>query len=103
MEKRREVANFVVRYNSNPMLVTGNHKPDLRDLLFVPDTDEMNFEEQGEAIRFLMECTSPITKIEELVPELKGVKKFNYLLPDRNIRPKHVLQASLDYVIEEEG
>ena len=102
MEKSKGVANFAVRYNSNPMLVTGNHMPDLRDILFVPQTDERNFEERSEAIAFLMECTSPITKIEELVPELKGMKKFKYLLPDRNIRPKHQLQSSLDHVLAED-
>ncbi len=102
MEKRRGVANFAVRYNCNPMLVTGNHKPDLRDLLFVPDTDERNFEDREKAIIFLMECTSPITKLEELVPELKGKKKFNYLLADRNIRPKHQLQSSMDKFVQGE-
>ena len=102
MEKSKGVANFAVRYNCNPMLVTGNHQPDLRDILLVPDTDERGFEEREKAIIFLMECTSPITKIEELVPELKGKKKFNYLLPDRNIRPKHQLQSSMDKYIEEE-
>ena len=102
MEKGRGIANFVVRYNSNPLLVTGNHKPDIRDLLFVPDTDERNFDEREEAIIFLMECTSPITTLEQLVPELKGKKKFNYTLADRNIRPKHQLQASMDDFIDAE-
>lgn len=102
MEKGRGVANFVVRYNCNPMLVTDNHKPDVNDILFVPDTDERNFEHQEEAIAFLMECTSPITTLVQLVPELKDKKKFNYLLPDRNIRPKHQLKASMDNVISEE-
>lgn len=103
MENARGVANFVVRYNCNPMLVTGNHQPDVKDILFVPDTDERNFEHQHEAITFLMECTAPITKLEELVPELKGKKKFKYLLADRNIRPKHQLLSSMDiYSVEEE-
>ena len=101
MEKTRGVANFAVRYNCNPMLVMGNHQPDIRDLLFVPDTDERNFEHREEAIVFLMECTSPITTIEELVPELKGKKRFNYLLPNRNIKPKHQLMSSMDSFIED--
>lgn len=100
MEKSKGVANFVVRYNCNPLLVTGNHKPDLRDILFVPDTDERNFEHQHEAVAFLMECTSPITKLEQLVPEIKNKKKFNYLLADTNIRPKHQLQNTMDDVPE---
>ena len=98
MEKGRGVANFVVRYNSDPMLVTGNHKS---DIVFLMDTDERNFEDRRDAIVFLMECISPITTLEELVPELKGKKKFNYLLPERNIRPKHQLQASMDSFIED--
>ena len=98
MEKRKEVANFVVRYNSDPTLITGNHES---DIMFLTDTDERNFDEQGEAIVFLMECISPITKLEELVPELAGKKKFKYLLPDRNIRPKHQLYSSMDIFIDE--
>jgi len=103
MERKREVVSYVVKYNSNSLLFTGNHKPDIRDLLLTSDTDKRVFTNQGEAIVFLTECTSPITKIEDLVPELKGMKKFNYLLPDRNIRPKHQLQSSMDYVLEGEG
>lgn len=99
MERKSGIANFVVRYNSDPMLVTDNHKS---DIIFLLDTDERNFDEQGEAIVFLMECTSPITKLEELVPELKKCKKFKYSLPESHIRPKHQLLSSMDlFSIEE--
>lgn len=99
MERKREPANFVVRYNSDPMLVTDNHKS---DIIFLLDTDERNFDEQDEAIVFLMECTSPITKLEELVPELKVCKKFKYDLPESHIRPKHQLMSSMDLFIQED-
>ena len=98
MENVRGVANFVVRYNSDPMLVTGNHQS---DIVFLTDIDERNFEDQREAIIFLTECISPITTLEQLVPELKGKKKFKYLLADRNIRPKHQLSSSMDLFIED--
>ena len=93
MERKREVANFVVKYNSDPRLITNNHES---EVMFLTDTDERNFNDQGKAIIFLMQCRSPITTIEQLVPELKGKKKFNYLLPERNIRPKHQLSSSLE-------
>ena len=96
MERRREPANFVVRYNSDPTKVTDNHKS---DHVFLLDTDERNFEDRGEAIQFLSECISPITTLQELVPELKGVRKFNFLLPDRNIKVKHQVCSSMDDVL----
>jgi hypothetical protein len=42
------------------MLVTGNHQPDLRDILFVPDTDERNFEDREKAIVFLLKINSSL-------------------------------------------
>lgn len=94
MEKSRGIANFAVRYNSDPVAdFADNHKS---AIIFLTDTDERNFNDIDEAITFFSECISPITKIEELVPELKNCKKFNYMLPDRNIKPKHQLSDTLD-------
>ena len=92
MEKSRGIVNYVVRYNSDPRLVTNNH---CSDILFLIDTDERGFDDQNEAILFLSECVSPITKVEELVPQLKNTKKFNFVLPERNIKPKHQLSETL--------
>jgi hypothetical protein len=100
MEKSKGVVNFVVRYNSDPVAgISENH---CSDILSLTDTDERGFDTQNEAILFLSECTSPITCLEELVPELKNLKcskNFKFLLPERNIKPKHQLMASMDYVL----
>jgi hypothetical protein len=95
MEKENEIANYVVKYNSDPMLFTDNH---VSEIINLTDIDEKCFYDQGEAVLFLSECILPITKIEELVPELKKMKKFNYILPERNIKPKHILSSKLDTI-----
>jgi len=86
----------VVRYNSDPRLVTDNH---CSGIIFLTDTDERNFNDLDETIIFLSECVSPITTIEELVPELKDVKNYKYILPERNIKPKHVLMSSVENML----
>ena len=96
MEKQRGIVNFVVKYNSDPTTdYSENHKSDILSLV---DVDERGFDDQDKAIIFLNECTFPITTIEELVPTLKDCKKFNYVLSNRNIRPKHQLRSSMDEV-----
>ena len=86
MENVSGIANFVVKYNSDPRLVTDNHKS---DIVYLLDVDERGFKYQCDAIRFLDECTMPITTIEELVPELRNCKKFKFLLKEKNIKVKH--------------
>lgn len=95
MERKSGIANFAVRYNSDPRMVTDNH---ISPVIFLIDTDERNFDDLGEAVRFLSECVSPITTIEELIPELKNVKAFKYILPERNIKPKHILSDTLENI-----
>lgn len=97
MEAKGRIVNFVVRYNSDPQLVTDNH---LSDFLFLTDVDERGFDELAEAIHFLSECVSPITRVEELIPELKDVCGYKYILPERNIRPKHVLSNVIENITE---
>ena len=86
MAKSKGIANYAVRYNSNPELVTDNHKS---DIIYLVDTDERCFDHLCDALKFLSECVSPITTVEELVPELKNCVKFKYLLRERNIKVKH--------------
>jgi hypothetical protein len=74
----------------------------MSEVMFLLDTDERNFDSIDEAIKFLNECTSPITKIEDIVPELKKLRKdrnFNWILPENHIRPKHVLMDDMDETI----
>lgn len=93
MEKSKGIKNYVIRYNSDPRLVTDNHTS---DIMFLIDVDERNFDDLEEAIVFFSECISPITKIEELVPELKNKRKYHYILPERNIKPKHILSDKME-------
>ena len=93
-----KIPNYAIRYNSDPKLVTDNHKS---DILFLLDVDERNFDNIDDAIKFLTECTSPITKIEELVPELKKIRKpenLEWTLPESHIRPKHVLMCDMEEI-----
>lgn len=94
MEKKK-IKNYKVLYNCDPTLVTDNH---CSKALLLLDIDEKNFTNIDEAVRFLGECTSPITNIEDLVPELKKLKNRNtqWLLPESHIRPKHVLCNNMD-------
>lgn len=97
MEAKGRIVSYVVRYNSDPRLVTDNHKS---DLLFLTDTDERGFDDLAEAVLFLSECVSAITRVDELIPELKNACNFKYILPERNVKPKHVLSNKVDNVTD---
>lgn len=91
-----KIPNYCIVYNSDPTLVSDNHKS---NAVFLLDVDERNFDDIQEAITFLNECTSPITKIEDLVPELKKMKKgknLEWILPESHIRPKHILLSDME-------
>lgn len=90
-----KIPNYKVVYNSDPRLVTDNH---MSEAIYLLDVDERNFDDVDEAVKFLGECTSPITQIEEIVPELKKLKKFDWILPESHIRPKHVLMGDMEDV-----
>lgn len=90
---------FRVIYNSDPKLVTDNHKS---EVIFLLDVDERNFDDIDGAVKFLGECTSPITSIEEFVPELKKIRKpknLEWILPESHIRPKHVLMDNMEKTV----
>ncbi len=92
------IPNYAIRYNSNPKLVTDNHKS---SVLFLLDVDERNFNNIDDAIKFLTECTSPITHIEDIVPELRKIQKpegFEWTLPESHIRPKHILRDDMEEI-----
>ena len=90
------IPNYTIRYNSDPRLVTDNHRS---DILFLLDVDERNFDNIDDAVHFLTECTNPITKIEDIVPEVKKLKKpenLDWIMPESHIRPKHVLMCDIE-------
>jgi len=102
---KREMAEYLVKYNSDPKLITDNHKS---SIIYLLDVDERGFNNLSEAILFLQECTDPITKIEDLVPELKlnvyNSKNIKYLLPEKNITVKHHLVGNMDiHYSEDDG
>jgi hypothetical protein len=58
---------YTVRYNSNPNVpIEVNH---YGSLLFLIDVSERKFDTQYDALHFWSDCTSPITSIQEIVPE----------------------------------
>ncbi len=94
MEAKGRIANYVVKYYCDPTMdYDENH---ISDILFLTDIDEKHFDELSEAIHFLTECVCPITCVEQLIPELKNACAYKYILPERNIRPKHVLSNKVD-------
>lgn len=91
--------DYIVKYNSDPRLVTDNH---VSSIIYLLDVDERGFNNLTKAILFLQECTDPITKIEDLVPELKTkTDKIKYILPERNITVKHHLVGTKDTLFVE--
>ena len=83
-------------YNSDPRFMIDNHQS---EAIFLLDVDERSFTNVGDAIKFYSECTSPITQIEEVIPELNSMKKkFDWILPESHIRPKHMLLAEMENV-----
>lgn len=101
MEKIKQKILHKVFYNSDPRFIVDNHKS---NIIYLLDVDFQCFENIDDAVRFLGECTSPITKIEDLLPDLKKLNKakpskFEWLLPESHIRPKHVLLDDLEVKI----
>lgn len=85
---------YMVKYNSDPRLITDNH---MSSIIYLLDVDERGFNNLTKAILFLQECTDPITTIEDLVPELRAkTSKIRYILPERNITVKHQLVGHKD-------
>lgn len=78
------------------MLITDNHKS---EVIFLTDVEERTFDNINEAIKFLSECTNSITKAEDLLPELKRIKKpksFSWIISEAQIKPKHILLDNIE-------
>lgn len=98
-EPKKRIAKFVVKYNSDPRLITDNHES---DIIFLLDVDKREFNNLNEAILFLQECTHAITTIEDLIPNLKP-SKMKYILPEKNITVKHQLVGNMEVYSEDDG
>lgn len=90
---RRKTKNYPVHYNSDPRLIVDNH---LSSIVYLTETDVKYFTNLATAIAFMSECVSPITTIQDLMPELDYTVKIEYVLPESHIRPKHQLMAMVD-------
>jgi len=90
---------YIVRYNADPLAFPSeNHKS---SIIMLTVTDEHGFNNIDKAIEFLNECTDPITRIEDLIPELKRRPKFKWILPDSHIKIKHqAIGAKIDMMSE---
>lgn len=89
---------FKVIYNSDPRLIIDNH---ISQILFLTDVDECYFYKLSDAIRFLNECTSPITNAEDLVPELRNCDKvIQWILAEQNITTEHILVGNIELAME---
>lgn len=91
--QRKNKKHYPVHYNSDPRLIVDNH---LSSIIYLTDVDVKYFTSLAMAIAFMSECVSPITTIEDLMPELDYTVKIEYVLPESHIRPKHQLMAMSD-------
>jgi hypothetical protein len=85
---------YTVLYNSDPRWI--GDEDHISNIIYCIEISERHFDNLPDAVRFLCECTSPITAINDLVPELKNKIKFDYILPESHIRPKHQLMPMSD-------
>ena len=83
---------IVVEYNSDPTKMIDDHNS---EPIFLTQVNDRRFRDIFEAIKFLSECTNPITKIEEIV-HIKKPKGFKFILPERNIKIKHQVDNVID-------
>lgn len=89
---------IIVRYNSDPRFLSDNH---IGSPIQLTDIDEKSFNTIEEAVKFLSECSLPITRAEQLIPELRKLKKpFEWVLSEAGIKPEHLLVGNLEAALE---
>ena len=85
----------VVEYYGDPTKMIDDHNS---EPIYLTEVNERRFNDVFEAIKFLSECNSPITIIDELLPLAKKPKGFKFVLPERNIKIKHHADNALDSI-----
>ena len=88
---------IVVEYHSDPTKMIDDHdsKP-----VYLTEINDRRFNDVFEAIKFLSECTQPITNIDDLVPLAKKPKGFKFVLPEGNIKIKHQANNAIDSIFD---
>jgi hypothetical protein len=87
----------VVEYYGDPTKMIDDHDS---EQVYLTEINERRFDNVFEAIRFLQECNSPITTIDQLLPLPKIPKGFKLILPERNIKIKHQANNALDSIYD---
>ena len=91
-------STVVVEYYSDPTKMIDDHNS---EPVYLTEINERIFTDVFEAIRFMTECTSVITHIEDIVPLSKRPKGFKFILPENNIKIKHQANNSIDSIFEQ--
>lgn len=88
---------IVVEYYGDPTKMIDDHDS---EPVYLIEISERRFENVFDAIKFLSECKSPITSVEDLIPPVKKPKGFKFVLPEQNIKIKHQANSIIDLLFE---
>ena len=84
---------IIVEYNSDPTKMIDDHDS---EPVYLTEINERRFSDVFEAIKFLSQCNSPITTVDQLLPLGKKPKGFKFVLPEKNIKIKHQANNAID-------
>ncbi len=93
----KDNVTIVVEYYGDPTKMIDDHDA---EPLYLTEINERRFVNVFEAIKFLSECNSPITTVEDIIPLPKKPKGFKFILPEQNIKIKHQANNALDSIID---
>ncbi len=96
MDTNNEVT-IVVEYYSDPTKMIDDHDS---EPVYLTEINDRRFNSVFEAIKFISQCNSPITRVEDIVPLGKKPKGFKFVLPDHNIKIKHQANNSIDSIYD---
>lgn len=82
---------IVIEYNSDPTKMIDDHES---DNIYLTEINNRRFNDIYEAIKFLSDCVSPITTVEDILDYHRA--KLKLLLPERNIKIKHQASPDID-------
>ena len=92
MDDKQPIA-IVVEYYGDPTKMIDDHDS---EPIYLTEINERRFNDVFEAIKFLSQCNSPITLIDDLLPLGKKPKGFKFVLPEKNIKIKHQADNAID-------
>jgi len=84
--RTKNVEGIVVEYYGDPTKMIDDHNSEPN---YLTEINERRFGSVFNAIKFLGECISPITTVEDIIPDSKKPKGFKLVLPDKNIKIQH--------------